>query len=92
VKLVFEEHLTSSSSISHCAYSTNGGAAVGKILFGVEHTRFPEAIRLSRADAIVALARSGWKQVIEERIDTIRNDIGEEPSAAVKEKLQAALS
>ena len=78
--------------MSHFVYSTERGAKVSKILFGGEHSSFPERIRLSRAQAVSALAGSAWKQVIVEHADTISSDIAEEPSEAVKDLLQLALS
>ena len=91
MKLLFEEHLISSGNISHVVCSTERGAKVSKILFGGDHSGFPERIRLSRAQAVTALAGSAWKLVIVKHADAISSDIAEEPSEALKEMLQLAL-
>jgi len=92
MKLFFQEHLISSSSINHSVYSTERGVKVSKVLFGGEHSSFPERIRLSRAQAVVALAGSSWKQVIAAHADAVSSDIEQEPAEAVRDMLQLALS
>lgn len=60
-------------------------------MFNQEYASLPETVRLHRANAIVAVAKSGWQHITEADIDAIQQEIEEEPAPAIKEKLRLAL-
>lgn len=80
-----------SDTISRLKFPTAKAAKLGQLLFNLEYASLPETVRLHRANAILAVAKSDWQHVTEADIDAIEREIEEEPSSAVKEKLRLAL-
>jgi hypothetical protein len=91
LKHLFEEKMDVSNTISRPKFPTAKAAKLGQLLFNLEYASLPETVRLHRANAILAVVKSGWQHITEADIDAIEREIEEEPSSAVKEKLRLAL-
>lgn len=89
LKQLFDEKLNNKDNNGRSDFPPGKTAKLGK-LFDSEHSRLPETVRADRANAVVAVAHSGWRMDMD--MEAFKREIEDEPSGTIKETLRRALA